>query len=38
MIVLDVLFIQNDLKSLLNNAFVFINSLDLYNNIKHKKY
>lgn len=38
LIVLDVLFIQNDLKSLLNNAFVFINSLDLYNNIKHKKY
>lgn len=35
-IVLDVLYIQNDLKRLLHSSFTLINQIEIYRNISHK--
>lgn len=35
-IVLDVIYIQNDLKRLLHSSFTLINQISIYKNISHK--
>ena len=35
-IILDVIYIQNDLKNLLKDTFIYLNTLEIYNQITHK--